>query len=237
MLRARYGSLDVRLVTGSSDARSNGGPLIVLLHGFGAPGDDLVPLSGALDVPDETTWAFVAAPLTLASPGFSMDSRAWWLIDMVALDRALRTGEFRDLSGQRPAGIDEAQAQLSETLEALIAELEPSRIILGGFSQGAMLALDVALHGDRRFDGLVLLSGTLLDEASWTAKMIARSGQRVFQSHGRLDPILPFALAERLDERLRSAGWDARFVPFTGAHEIPPVVLSGLQEFIGSVLD
>ena len=58
------------VITGGTDGVGGGdGPVVVLLHGFGAPGAALVPLAGALPVPDGTRFVFPAAPLSLA-PSF-----------------------------------------------------------------------------------------------------------------------------------------------------------------------
>jgi phospholipase/carboxylesterase len=109
-------------------------------------------------------------------------------------------------------------------------------VVLGGFSQGAMVSCDVALRSDFRLAGLVLLSGTLVAASEWAGQMAARKGMHVFQSHGREDPLLPFSLAERLRDELRGAGLDVQWVPFTGGHGIPPTVLEELGEFLGNVL-
>jgi phospholipase/carboxylesterase len=58
----------------------------------------------------------------------------------------------------------------------------------------------------------------------------------VFQSHGRLDPLLNFEIAERLRDLLTEGGLSVTFVPFRGAHEIPPTVLSGVEEFLEGAL-
>ena len=88
MREAIFGGLRVR-ITGGSDregGRKGEGPTVVLLHGFGAPGDDLVPLWRVLDVPREVRFVFPAAPLPL-DMGYG-DARAWWLIDMERIERA-----------------------------------------------------------------------------------------------------------------------------------------------------
>lgn len=232
MQQSRLGPLDVRITGGVDDKGGGDGPVVVLLHGFGAPGDDLVPLWRTVDLPSDVRWAFPAAPLEMPSMGFGMESRAWWMIDMEAIQRAMATGQTRDLSTDSPAGLDEARAQLLETLTAIEQELTPSKMVLGGFSQGAMLALDVALHSERPLAGVIELSGTYLAADEWAPRMSARAGLPVFQSHGQLDPLLPFTQAERLRDVLVAAGLPVDFVPFRGGHEIPPVVLSGLQSFL-----
>jgi phospholipase/carboxylesterase len=217
---------------------------IVLMHGFGAPGDDLVTLADAIGAPPGTSFVFPEAPLDLGALSpmpFDGDMRAWWRIDMERLQRAIARGEMRDLPNEIPEGLEEARAALNAMLDALAPK---GKLILGGFSQGAMLALDVALRGDREIAGLVLLSGTLIAEREWKPLMKSlglrsrraqdqkRAGLRVFQSHGTEDPILPYALAERLCDELRAAGLDVQFEKFVGEHGIPPSVLRALSRWL-----
>lgn len=232
MRSQKLGPLDVRILGGSDREGGGDGPVVVLLHGFGAPGDDLVPLWRALDVPSDVRWVFPAAPLTLPSMGFGMESRAWWLIDMLALEQAIARGEMRDLSKTMPDGLPDARRAMLEMLDALEAEMGPAPLVLGGFSQGAMLSLDVALHMERPLAALLLMSGTLLDESVWVPRMAARSGLPVLLSHGRQDPLLPFALSERLREHLTAAGLEVDHVPFNGGHDIPPPVIQGLERVL-----
>jgi phospholipase/carboxylesterase len=225
----------VRLVGGTDREGGGTGPLVVLFHGFGAPGDDLVALHRVLDVPREVRFAFPHAPLSLAGPYGMGDARAWWHIDMIALEEALASGSIRDLSRDEPVGLDLARAHAVDVLDALRAELAPSRVVLGGFSQGAMLATDVALRTEQKLDALALLSGTLLAEDVWLPKMVTRRGLPALVSHGTHDPILPFALAERLAAELTKAGIAVDFVKFRGQHEIPPIVLERLGALITKV--
>lgn len=236
---ARLGELDAR-ITGGTDGQGGGdGPVVVLLHGFGAPGHDLVPLWNHLGAPEGTRFVFPEAPHRLDMiPGMMGDSRAWWLIDMMRLQQAMMTGQMRDLSQEVPDGLAEANAQLNGLLDAVETDLGVSgdRLVLGGFSQGAMLTLDVALRSERAFAGLILFSGTLLAEQEWVPKMKARSGLKVVQSHGQVDPILPFVLAERLRDLLGEAEVDHRWFPFMGQHEIPRVALDGASALLQDAL-
>lgn len=250
------GPLRVRVVTsrerGTSKTHEERAPLTcVFLHGFGAPGDDLVGLADSLGAPPGTNFIFPEGLHSLADfaprdaiafPGLA-EARAWWMIDMAAVERAMRRGEVRDLSRQVPEGLAEARAALSEMLDALATESPldegasrapgETRLVLGGFSQGAMLALDLALHEPARsIAGLVLLSGTLLAESEWAPRMAARKGTPVFQSHGRADPILPFAMAERLSEMLADAGLAVTFDPFSGPHTITPQTMTKLGRWL-----
>ncbi len=215
---------------GGADRQGGGdGPVVMMLHGYGAPGTDLVPLSRQLQVPQETRFIFPAAPIELTE--FPGDARAWWPIDMIELQRALAAGRERDMSSSTPEGLAPARAMV----EAALAELGDTPVLLGGFSQGAMLALDVALHTKHPISALALLSGTLLCEKEWTELASGRTPLRVLQSHGRHDPLLPFSQAERLRELLTTAGHEVTFTPFNGGHEIPFGVLEAFAALVRSV--
>jgi phospholipase/carboxylesterase len=232
MKNTKLGSLDV-VLTGGTDREGGGdGPVVVLLHGFGAPGDDLVPLWRVLDVPPETRFVFPAAPLSLASEGYG-PGRAWWRIDMMALQR----GGPR-LTKTVPPGLVEARGAVDEVLDRIEIDwaVPSSRLVLGGFSQGAMLSLDVALRRTQALRGVALMSGSLIAEDEWRGLIAGRGPLKVFQSHGEADPLLPFVIAEQLRDLLRSSGSDVVWCPFRGAHEIPPVVLAGLGKFLRTAL-
>ena len=232
----RLGGLQVRL-TGGSDGRGGGdGPFVVLLHGFGAPGDDLVSLWLALNVPRGTRFLFPEGPLSLHM-GFG-DSRAWWMLDLERRNRDLAAGRARDLSLEVPNGLTEARERMMALLDEAERRLgaDPKQLVLGGFSQGAMLACDLVLRTDRPFAGLAILSGTLIAKEEWTPLMAKRRGLLVLQSHGNQDPLLPLVLAEQLRDLLAQAGLAVEWVGFRGAHEIPDLVLGRLEAFIRKAL-
>lgn len=236
MRQERLGRLQVRL-TGGIDGRGGGnGPVVILLHGFGAPGDDLVGLPQALEAPHGTRFVFPVGPLSLQM-GFG-ESRAWWIIDLEKLQRDRAAGRPRDLSHEIPKGLAEARGELLTLLEDAARRLgaDPRQTVLGGFSQGAMLACDVTLRTDRPFAGLVLLSGTLVTKNEWAPLMPKRKGLRVLQSHGSEDPLLPFSQAEQLRDLLTHAGLLVDWISFRGGHEIPPLVLARLGAFLRQTL-
>lgn len=230
----QLGGLKVRL-TGGTDGRGGGdGPVVVLLHGWGAPGDDLVPLGQEIDATRGTRYVFPEAPLSLQM-GFG-DSRGWWMLDIEKRQREIAAGRARDLSRKVPEGLAEARAKVIALLDELERRLGAKQTVLGGFSQGAMLACDVALHTGKPLAGLVMLSGTLLAADEWTPLMPKRKGMRVFQSHGSADPLLPSFMAEQLRDLLTQAGLSVEWVGFRGGHEIPGIVLDKLGGFLRTVL-
>jgi phospholipase/carboxylesterase len=206
---------------------------VVLLHGFGAPGDDLVALAPYLHAP-RTRFVFPAAPLELG--GLYGDSRAWWLLDLARLEASLGSGDIQTWIAEVPEGLENARVQLGRFLDQLQARfsITNEQLVLGGFSQGAMLALDCALHREAPLAGLVLLSGTLTAESIWKPLFPTLAGVPILQSHGRHDMLLPYVIAEALRDRLDGAGARVEFHQFLGGHEIPPPVLSAVTKFLAS---
>ena len=202
----------------------------VLLHGFGAPGTDLVSLAEAIDAP--ARFVFPEAPLELG--GMYGAARAWWLLDLARLEEELRRGAPRDRRDEIPEGLPAARAQVTQLLDQLQARysIPDDKLVIGGFSQGAMVALDVALHRDRRVAGLIEMSGTLLAEAAWAPLMPKLAGMPVLMSHGRTDAMLPYAIAELLRDRLATAGALVEWLPFLGGHEIPMTVVAAAGRFL-----
>jgi phospholipase/carboxylesterase len=234
MKTERFGDLNVCVCGGTDGSGGGDGPLVVLSHGFGAPGTDLVGLARVIPVERSVRFAFPAAPIALSAMGFMDDARAWWEIDMMRLQMQLMTGNVERLLEEVPDGLAEARAKLVATVEALEKSLgvPQDKVFIGGFSQGAMLSCDVMLRTSRPFAGLVLLSGSMIAQREWLPLMPARAKIPVFQSHGTHDPILPYRAAERLRDALTEAGLSVQFTAFRGQHEIPMPVLDRLGKWL-----
>jgi phospholipase/carboxylesterase len=108
-----------------------------------------------------------------------------------------------------------------------------SKIILGGFSQGAMLATEVTLTHPRKPAGLVIMSGTLICADRWAEKLKSCDGIPFIQTHGKNDAILGYNYAENLFNLLTDAGMSGDFVSFNGGHEIPQKTIDRIGQFLG----
>lgn len=208
---------------------------VILCHGVNAPSDDLAGLGAeALEIEPQlarmTRFYFPAGLLDSADFGMP-GGRAWWEIDWAILQQMMLSGDYAPMRRSRPKGLVEARQALWAMLEAVCAEtgLAVSEIVLGGFSQGAMLCTDLALRLPENPAALCLFSATMINEAEWQQLAPARKGLRVLQSHGRQDPLLPFSHAEVLRDMFKGAGADVEFVPFAGQHGIG---LEALQRFV-----
>lgn len=220
----KIGPLDVVEIPGTPK-----GPCIVLFHGYGADCYDLTPLSQALKAPPGASWYFPNGPIQVPiAPGFM--GRSWFHIDIEALERAMRTGKFRDMQNSTPQGLDKAKILAYEFLSQL--NRKPEDIIIGGFSQGAMLATEIALSAASNYRGLVILSGTLIKSNEWKKLAPLHKGLRFFQSHGENDALLNPEAAQELEKLLIESGLEGHLEMFRGGHEIPTQVVRNLSSFL-----
>lgn len=216
--------------------------LVVLCHGFGAPGDDL--MGCAEYFAGECEEAGIA-PL-FAIPQGVMDlsrygmygARAWWEINMAKLMELNQASSFDELRNEVPPGIDDARAKLSEGIRSIQDEYDAKDLplILGGFSQGAMLTVDTSLRGlEKAPDGMLLYSGALICESHWKANIGKLSKTQIFQSHGTQDAILPFATGEMLRDLIRTGQSESEFLVFQGPHTIPTESMEQSVDLIKSL--
>lgn len=190
---------------------------LVLLHGYGAPGDDLAALGDALAARAGRPLRVIvpAAPIAMSHGG-----RAWYVLD--GGDPAAQTRRSREA--------------LEGVLATLAARGVPSRrVVVGGFSQGALLSIEVAIAAEQPIAGIAVLSGRALEHPP--ADFERLRGLPVFQAHGRADARIAFALGERFRDDATRAGAQVEFLPFEGGHSIPGEVESALAAWLGRTLD
>jgi fermentation-respiration switch protein FrsA (DUF1100 family) len=99
----------------------------------------------------------------------------------------------------------------------------------------AAVGAEIAFRSGTPLRALVLLSPTIVDEASWLPGMAARRGLPVLLAHGRLDHVLAFRSSERLATLMREAGLRVTWVPFEGGHDMPPTVVTDITRFLDDV--
>jgi phospholipase/carboxylesterase len=200
----------------------------VILHGFGADAYDLYPLHEFFQF--NGTWYFPNGILPVPF-GNGMEGRAWFPISVAEkLQEALRTGNWDAIESYSPPGLEEAFQKINQFLDEIPQPYE--NIVLGGFSQGAMLSLEIFLRRKEKPAKLILMSGTLLHQNKWMTLAKEKSGFEFFQSHGNDDPILPFPMAKKLNQLLNDSGMKGKLHAFTGGHTIPPAMLNPINEYL-----
>ena len=204
----------------------------VLIHGYGSSAEEWIPFTYTIRLPAGRRFVLPEGPETTKPPDGPRNGRAWWRI---GLDAHRRPGDgLPDLSRTNPPGLAASNQRIRTLLTELAAKggYPRERQMLAGYSQGGMIAADIAFTTDEPIDALVLLSPTIVNEAVWRAGMPRRRGLRVFVSHGRRDTILPFDASVRLQQAMRDAGLRVTWFPFEGGHEMPAEVVTALNAFL-----
>ncbi|MDB4933275.1 MAG: putative Carboxylesterase [Labilithrix sp.] len=203
--------------------------IVVLSHGFQMEPADLSPFAHSLGLP--AWFLFPEAPRVALPRG-----RAWWHIDPELRDEAIARGP-RDFAVQYPPDLADARAALGAFLDEVIADSGGRPVVVGGFSQGAMLTCDTLLRSPRPVAGVALLSASRLAFDEWRPFLAAGNvrGLPMLVSHGTADPDLAFSAGTALKDCLVEAGADVTWVPFEQGHEIPLVVWRRLRKFVERV--
>jgi phospholipase/carboxylesterase len=192
-----------------------GGPgptTLVLLHGFGSSAEEWSPFTKSINLGPTGQFIFPKAFVHVPT----IDKPAWFALGLPI-----------DSNKPGPPGLGRAATRVENLLDAL-----DRQVVLGGFSQGAMVSGEVAFRSKTPIRALVLLSGQTVNEPEWEKGLAYRKGLPVFISHGRHDDVLSFAAADRFQHKMAAAGLKVTWVPFDGGHEIPEEVVSALNGFL-----
>ena len=201
---------------------------VLLLHGLDMTPAQLAPIAASLKLP--ALVALAAGPIERAGGG-----RAWWPVDDAARAARMQAGPA-DLHDSHPPGREHARDAVHATACALHERAPGLPLVLAGFSQGAMLALDAVLQTPPlAVDALALWSASRLAFAEWAPALHRLRGLRVDVLHGRADANLGIDAGHSLREALADAGAHVRWLPFDGGHEIPPQAWLGLRRLVREV--
>ena len=134
-------------------AEKSSNPLfnVVLFHGYGANALNLYPLSRYLDVDDRIKWIFPEGPESIDMDPSGL-GRTWFPVDVEAFL------QDKDNYNVPPSIFDAAIDKAYQALKPL------PNLIIGGFSQGAVLTTNLIMKTDLNVEGLIVLSGALLDK-------------------------------------------------------------------------
>lgn len=206
--------------------RDGGETAVVMLHGFGANSADLFPLARELDAERRFTWYFPEAPYAIRYAG-TLLGRAWFPRNEEEMAAAVGGSYFHALEDLDPEGLRAAGAEVLELTESLGRRVDS--VVLGGFSQGAMVAVEAMVQAGERPRDLLLFSGSLIAAERWRRSLAGGDTLSFFQSHGTADGVLRFEGAARLRALLEEGGGAAEFVSFDAGHSIPPAVLDRVE--------
>lgn len=201
-------------------------PLLLLLHGYGSNEHDLFSFAPYLD----PRFLIVSArgPVMMM-PGMC----AWFNIEFAP------TGIIPDL-----AQFEQSLLLLGDFLDELPTayQIDPRRVYLVGFSQGAMMSLSLALTQPDRVAGVVAMSGRLPEPAR--AAVVARKdlqdklkGKPVLVTHGVSDDLIPVQKGRDIRDLLETLGTDLTYKEYAMGHEVRPEAFRDIREWLSKTLD
>jgi phospholipase/carboxylesterase len=192
---------------------------LVLLHGRGADENDLFGFLDLLDPERRLVGVTPGGPLFLPPGG-----RHWYVVPRVG---------FPD-----PATFRQSYVLLDGFLGALPAAtgVPWERTVVGGFSQGAVMAYALGLGKGRPTPaGIVALSGFIPTVDGWEADL-DRPALPVWIAHGRRDPVISVDFARDARRRLEEAGLPVTYHESDAGHQVDPRTVAELPAWVTSAV-
>ncbi|MCB9092123.1 MAG: dienelactone hydrolase family protein [Halobacteriovoraceae bacterium] len=204
---------------------------IFILHGFGANADDLRPLESYLRSQDSQKFFFPEAPIDLnQSMGFPsfFNARAWFPIDVSQFQQ-----RQENLMDENPQELDQTLDYIKEFIDQNKAS---DKIVIGGFSQGAMCAYHFYSRFGSEYDikSLLLMSTGLIAKVrlNQLAEKNILKKIPVFLSHGQDDEVILIKNAQRLKDYFEKCGYSVEYHSFSGGHQIPLEIIRAANKFL-----
>lgn len=181
-------------------------PTLILLHGYGSNEDDLFGLAQHMS----PEWLVVCpnAPIQIQDN----NRHSWYPLNRNADDWSYDAEAFIAIRDEISKYIDQVNNHF---------EVDKSKVVLGGFSQGAILSLATGLKYPEQISGIVSLSGQLYPEVkSDMATYQALSNSKIFISHGLSDDVLPCEPMQQTAKELQENGLNVSAHWYEGRHSI-----------------
>jgi phospholipase/carboxylesterase len=189
---------------------------LVLMHGRGTSEQDLLPLLDVFDPRGRLVGAFPRGPFQLPPIGHH-----WYAVERVGhpdpetfLSTFDRLGSWLDGLAERTG-------------------VPIGRTVLGGFSQGAVMAWAMGLGPGRpRPAGILAMSGFIPTVAGFELQLDGLDGLPVAITHGALDPVISVELGQDARDRARAAGAEVVYRETDVPHIVDPRVVPGIVDWL-----
>jgi phospholipase/carboxylesterase len=202
---------------------------VIVLHGLGADGSDFVSIVKELNLPKDihVRFVFPNAPLMPITINNGYVMPAWY--DVLSMNIDQRADK---------KGIDVSV----EKIQQLIAREEKlgvpaNKIVVAGFSQGAVIALTTGLRAVKPLAGLLALSGYLPFAEDAIAKSLPVTRNiPIFMAHGTQDRVVPYALGEAAYNLLKKTGFAAGWQNYEMGHSVCAPEITDIGKWLSEVL-
>lgn len=202
---------------------------VIWLHGLGSDGHDFESLVPALSLSPSAKIRFIFphAPRRPVTVNGGMTMRAWYDIYEMTLDRKV------DM-----ANIDESYLQIEQLVEDQIRQgIVASRIVLAGFSQGGVIAYQVALRTKYTLAGVMALSTYLVGGDGVMPASESANGRTPFLiHHGTQDPVVAPMLAVKAKGLLSEKGYLVEYQTYDMPHSVCPEQVQDLSKWLNTRL-
>jgi len=201
---------------------------VIWLHGLGADGNDFVPVVKELKLPPlGIRFVFPHAPMRPVTINGGFVMRAWY--DIAYQELAFKEDE---------RGLRESQKLIEELIvRENTRGIPSSRIVLAGFSQGGVLALQTGLRQSKLLAGLMALSSYLpMSPIIEVERNAASNSVPIFMGHGITDNIVPLALGRMSRDTLIKLGYEVDWHQYTMPHSVCPEELADIGAWLKRVL-
>jgi phospholipase/carboxylesterase len=196
-----------------SGSEEKGLPIVIIIHGRGADAHDFVGTAPELDAGYRFIFPNAPDPFE-PMPGYSFG--------------------FTWFDGWPPApeSIQRSRQLLIDFIDGISKQYETplARTILCGFSQGGMMAADVAWRLEERLAGVVVMSGAIYERELPDLK--SKPGMPILIVHGSGDDVIPVLAARRSRSLLEESGVEVEYEEYPMAHHVSPASMAKVREFM-----
>ncbi|MBF88542.1 MAG: hypothetical protein CMG75_02600 [Candidatus Marinimicrobia bacterium] len=190
----------------------------IVLHGWGANKDDLVPLLHTLNLKQYHCF-FPDAPFDV--PGTFGKGKSWFSFP---------------LNKESEKEFLESKTELLNYLYGIKKRgFDLKDIVFLGFSQGGAMSLEMFLSNKTRIGGVIVLSGFLINELHYVMLNNDMKKTPLFIAHGHNDNILPFEESKHSAENLKNMGLNIMWREYPMAHEISANEIDDIRKFLDSI--
>ena len=197
---------------------------VIWMHGLGADATDFEPIVPMLPLAQPLRFVFPNAPIRPVTINGGMEMRAWYDID----------------PGAPLAGNDDIEASAAAVAELVQREVDngirSENIVLAGFSQGGVIALQLGLSHRQKLRGIMGLSTYLHDHERLAERAdFANVDTPIFLAHGLSDPMIPITRAITSRETLLGLNYQVEWHEYAMGHQVCPQEINDIAQWLNQI--
>lgn len=197
---------------------------VVWLHGLGADARDFEPIIPMLKLQAPLRFVFPNAPMRPVTINDGVEMRAWY-----------------DVDPHSPlANDDHIKASAASVAEVIgnrdLVGGDDGRVVLAGFSQGGVIALELGLSHERRLAGIIALSTYVHDHERLAERIgLANVHTPILMAHGLLDPLIPITRGATSREALRRLNYAVEWREYSMGHQVCPEEIIDIGNWLNAI--